>query len=174
MRRGWWRGWILLALAVAALLVRCDDGSGPGGGEAGGERLGGRVVEVVDGDTIRVDLGGGEVESVRYIGIDTPESNPDQPLECFGHEAEDANEALVADREVALELGAEPRDDYGRLLAYVRVGSARGILVNAELVRRGFARTLTIAPNDRLAPLLRRLETVAARAGRGLWAACGK
>jgi micrococcal nuclease len=173
-RQGWWRGWILLALAAAALLVRCEGGSEPGGGGTEGESLRARVVEVVDGDTIRVELDRGGVESVRYIGIDTPESNPDQPLECFGHEAEDANASLVAGRELDLELGAEPRDDYGRLLAYVRVGSPRGILVNAELVRRGFARTLTIAPNDRLAPLLRGLETAAARAGRGLWGACGR
>ena len=167
---------MLIALVAAALLVRCDDGSDPArdDGPARGERLEGRVVEVVDGDTIRVDLDDGAVESVRYIGIDTPESNPDQPLECFGHEAEDANASLVAGREVALELGAEPRDEYGRMLAYVRVGSPREVLVNAELVRRGFARTLTIAPNDRLAPLLRELETAAARAGRGLWGACIK
>jgi len=174
-RHGWWRGWVLLALAAAALLVRCDDGSETDRGAGSeGKRLGARVVEIVDGDTVRVELDGGGVESVRYIGIDTPESNPDQPLECFGHEAEDANASLVAGREVDLELGAEPRDEYGRLLAYVRVGAPREVLVNAELVRRGFARTLTIAPNDRLAPLLRRLETAAARAGRGLWAACGK
>lgn len=177
-RRGWWKGWVLLALVAAALLVRCDDGSEPGGDGTEGERLHARVVEVVDGDTIRAELDGGAVESVRYIGIDTPESNPDQPLECFGQEAERANAALVDGRAVELELGAEPRDDYGRLLAYVSVpgsgGSGRSTLVNAELVRRGFARTLTIAPNDRLAPLLRRLETAAARAGRGLWAACGR
>ena len=45
--------------------------------------------------------------------------------------------------------------------------------VNAELVRRGLARTLTIPPNDRFAPLFERLELAAARAGRGLWGACG-
>ena len=165
---------MLLALAAAALLVRCDDGSETDRGAGSGGRLGARVVEIVDGDTVRVELDGGGVESVRYIGIDTPESNPDQPLECFGHEAEAANASFVAEREVEIEVGAEPRDEYGRLLAYVRVGAPREVLVNAELVRRGFARTLTIAPNDRLAPLLRRLETAAARAGRGLWAACGK
>jgi micrococcal nuclease len=166
---------VLLALAAVALLVRCDQG--PPGEESGavpGERLRGRVVEIVDGDTVRVEFAEGGTESVRYIGIDTPESNPDQPLECFGHEAERANAGLVAGRDLDLELGDEPRDDYGRLLAYVRIGSPRGLLVNAELVRLGFARTLTIAPNDRLAPLLRRLESAAARAGSGLWGACAE
>jgi len=40
------------------------------------------------------------------------------------------------------------------------------------LVGRGLARTLTIPPNDRFAPLFRRLELHAARGGRGLWNAC--
>ncbi|HZA88826.1 MAG TPA: thermonuclease family protein, partial [Solirubrobacterales bacterium] len=63
----------------------------------------------------------------------------------------------------------ELRDRYGRLLAYVYVGSR---LVNAELVRRGYARTLTIAPNDSRAGLLARLEREAGQAGRGLWGDC--
>ena len=54
-----------------------------------------------------------------------------------------------------LVFGVERRDVYGRLLAYVYLG---GRFVNAMLVRRGLARTLTIPPNDRFAPLFRRLE----------------
>ena len=144
-----------------------------------GEMVTARVVEVVDGDTVVVELAGGDRESVRYIGIDTPESNPDVPYECFGHESERANADLVGGREVTLEIGREPRDDYGRLLAFVRVAARGGpggerqeLLVNAELIRLGYARTLTIAPNDVLAPLFERLEAEAGRAGRGLWGAC--
>jgi micrococcal nuclease len=70
---------------------------------------------------------------------------------------------------VKLVFGVERRDVYGRLLAYVYLGKR---FVNAELVRRGLARTLTIPPNDRYAGLFDRLETGAARAGRGLWGAC--
>jgi micrococcal nuclease len=70
---------------------------------------------------------------------------------------------------VRLVFGVERHDVYGRLLAYVHVGRR---FVNAALVRRGFARSLTIPPNDRYAPLFRRLELRAARAGRGLWGAC--
>ena len=68
-----------------------------------------------------------------------------------------------------LVFGVERRDVYGRLLAYVHLGRR---FVNASLVRRGLARSLTIPPNDRFAPLFRRLELGAARAGRGLWGAC--
>jgi len=48
-----------------------------------------------------------------------------------------------------------------------------GLLVNAELVRQGWARTLEIAPNDSLASFFEELEAAAGRAGRGLWGRCG-
>lgn len=128
------------------------------------------MLEVTDGDTIVVRLAGGEVERVRYIGVDTPESTPDQPLECFGHEAAEANRRLVEGRAVVLSPGVERRDDYGRLLAWVRAGR---IEVNAFLLARGYARTLTIAPNDARAPRYARIEARAGRFGHGLWGACG-
>ena len=128
------------------------------------------VVDVVDGDTIEVLLGGVE-EDVRYIGVDTPESvAPGEPVECFGKRASDFNADLVAGERVRLVFDAERRDVYGRLLAYVDVGER---FVTAELVRRGYARTLTIAPNDSFASLFDRLEQAAGNAGRGLWGACG-
>ena len=68
-----------------------------------------------------------------------------------------------------LVFGVERRDIYGRLLAYVYLGRH---FVNAMLARRGLARSLTIPPNNRFAPLFRGLELRAARAGRGLWGAC--
>jgi micrococcal nuclease len=163
---------VLLALGCVSLLAPCGRPTPEGieGESAGASKAAARVVEVTDGDTVAVELPGGEVESVRYIGIDTPESTPDQPLECFGHEAAEANAELVGGRAVVLEFGPERRDDYGRLLAYVH--GPGGMLVNAELVERGYARTLTIAPNDARAPLFARLERSAARSGRGLWGAC--
>ena len=128
------------------------------------------VLRAVDGDTIEVRLPDGEEEDVRYIGVDTPETvKPDTPVQCFGPQASDFNHRLVEHRRVRLVFGVERRDVYGRLLAYVYLD---GRFVNAELVRRGLARTLTIPPNDRFAGRLKRLEIAAARAGRGLWGAC--
>jgi micrococcal nuclease len=128
------------------------------------------VLRAVDGDTIEVRLPDGEEEDVRYIGVDTPETvKPDTPVQCFGPQASDFNHRLVEHRRVRLVFGVERRDVYGRLLAYVYLD---GRFVNAELVRRGLARTLTIPPNDRFAGSLKRLEIAAARAGRGLWGAC--
>jgi micrococcal nuclease len=128
-------------------------------------------VEVTDGDTIVVRLRGGDIERVRYIGVDTPESTPDQPLECFGHEATERNRDLVTGQPLRLELGPERRDDYGRLLAYVRT---RDAFVNARLLEGGYARTLAIAPNDKRAPSFARIEARAGRRGLGLWGSCAK
>lgn len=127
------------------------------------------VVRAVDGDTIEVQVEGRR-EDVRYIGVDTPETvKPGMPVQCFGPRAHRFDAALVTHRRVRLEFGVERRDVYGRLLAYVHLGRR---FVNAELVRRGLARTLTIPPNDRFAGRFKRLEMAAARAGRGLWSAC--
>lgn len=127
------------------------------------------VSRVVDGDTVEVQLDGRE-EDVRYIGVDTPETvKPDTPVQCFGPQASAFNHGLVEHRRVRLVFGEERRDVYGRLLAYVYLGER---FVNAELVRRGLARTLFIPPNLRFADRFKRLEIAAARAGRGLWGAC--
>jgi micrococcal nuclease len=128
-----------------------------------------RVLRAVDGDTIEVRLDG-TMEDVRYIGIDTPETvKPGTPVQCFGPRAHRFNSRLVEGRRVRLVFGEERRDAYGRLLAYVYLGRR---FVNAELARRGLARTLTIPPNDRFARRFEALQTAAARAGRGLWGAC--
>ncbi|MFM8519795.1 MAG: thermonuclease family protein [Solirubrobacterales bacterium] len=127
------------------------------------------VERVVDGDTIYVLLDGESV-SVRYIGIDTPESGwPEPDPECFSREATDLNRRLVGRREVRLVVGQEPYDPYDRLLAYVYSG---GQMVNAELLRSGAAETLTIPPNDRFAGRFSELEGQARADGRGLWGAC--
>lgn len=148
------------------------DPQGGGGGGEGGAGTPGTTVPVtraVDGDTIEVLIGASE-EDVRYIGVDTPESvAPGEPVECFGPQASDFNADLVEGHQVRLVFDAERRDTYGRLLAYVYLGDT---FVNAELVRRGFARTLTIPPNDSFAGVFARLEQNAAAAGRGLWGRC--
>jgi micrococcal nuclease len=157
----------VLLLVVTALIVRPWEGDGSGGGPRAAWAY---VVRAIDGDTIEARIDG-ELEDVRYIGVDTPETvKPGTPVQCFGHRASAFNHRLVDGRRVRLVFGVERRDAYGRLLAYTYVGGRR--LVSAMLVRRGLARSLTIAPNDRLAPLFRRLEMRAARAGRGLWGAC--
>ena len=158
---------VLLAL-VAAVLLRPWEWQAPWQPAPAGTAWA-YVTRAVDGDTIEVRLGG-ETEDVRYIGVDTPETvKPGTPVQCFGPQAHRFNARLVEHRRVRLVFGVERRDVYGRLLAYVHLGDR---LVNAELVRRGLARTLTIAPNDRFAGRFERLQQAAARDGRGLWGDC--
>jgi micrococcal nuclease len=162
----------LLALAPLAVLGDCEapDPAGGPAPQAGPGEVTALVTRVVDGDTIEVRLADDTVEDVRYIGVDTPETvDPGEPVQCFGHRASVVNERLVGGRTVRLRFDAERRDVYGRLLAYVYVGRR---FVNAILLRRGLARTLTIAPNDSLAPLFARLEAAAGRSAQGLWRAC--
>ena len=164
------RSLLLLAVSLVALGLAWSSRSG-GSDEAPGATLTGRVVRVVDGDTIRVALAG-RVERVRYVGIDTPESvKPGTPVECYAHRAASENARLVARRRVRLVLDVEPRDRFGRLLAYV-YRSDDGRFVNAALVRGGFARTLTIPPNVRFAARFRALAAQARQEHRGLWSAC--
>ena len=129
------------------------------------------MTRVVDGDTIHVAVDGRD-ETIRYIGVDTPESvKPGTPVECFAKRASKFNARLVDGERVRLVLDAEHRDRYGRLLAYV-YRARDGLFVNAALIRRGYAQPLTIPPNVAHAGELHRLAASARRAGRGLWSAC--
>jgi micrococcal nuclease len=176
-RRRGWLGSLLLVL-VLGLLLLSDHGDRSGGPDrspaspvSGGEAssLRAYVSRVIDGDTIEVRIGGGR-DDVRYIGVDTPETvKPGTPVQCFGPRAHRFNARLVARRRLRLVFGEERRDAYGRLLAYAYLGRR---FVNAELVRRGLARTLAIPPNIRFAGRLEMLQNAAARAGRGLWGTC--
>lgn len=163
--RGGAIGSVALLVAVAFVVLRPWEGSDDEGPVA----VTAVVTRVVDGDTVEARIGG-EVEDVRLIGVDTPETvKPGEPVQCFGPQASRFAHGLLEGQHVRLVFGAERRDPYDRLLAYAYLD---GLFVNATLVRRGLARTLTIPPNDRFAPRLRRLELAAAQAGRGLWGAC--
>lgn len=154
-------------VAVAVLLPR-DGESGGHGGEGAAT-----VVRVVDGDTVVVDVGGTE-ESVRLIGIDTPESVArDRPNECFGAEASARLESLLpVGTAVRLTRDVEPRDMYDRLLAYVQRRSD-GLFVNAAQVADGYAEAKDYPPNTAYRDDFEAAERAARSAELGLWSACG-
>ncbi|HET8592856.1 MAG TPA: thermonuclease family protein [Solirubrobacterales bacterium] len=178
MRRGVrHRSPLIAAVVLILALSRCGNDEGDRGPAQIQDPVTARVTDVVDGDTIEVELPDDGEEDVRYIGIDTPETvKPGEPVECGGPRARDANERLVAGRIVTLRFDAERRDRYDRLLAYVYLPATepggRPLFVNAELLRRGLARTLTIPPNDSFAEHFARLAARAGARGRGLWADC--
>jgi micrococcal nuclease len=99
-----------------------------------------RVVKVIDGDTIKVDIGG-KIETVRLIGIDTPEiANPHSSREdYFGPEAAQYAKQLLENQLVYLipDPMESNRDKYDRLLRYVFLED--GTLINAKLVAEGYA-----------------------------------
>ena len=124
------------------------------------------VTRVVDGDTIEVMMGG-TTYKVRYIGVDTPETvDPRRPVGCYGREASERNRQLVQGKTVGLEKDISETDDFGRLLRYVWVD---GEMVNASLVREGYAIASTYPPDVKHQELFLGLQQEARDAGRGLW-----
>ena len=89
----------------------------------------------------------------------------DRP-EHYGLEATAFNRRLVEGRKVNLERDVSNQDRFGRLLRFVY---ADGILVNAELVREGYARAKVYPPDTRYAQCFAALEQEAREAGKGLW-----
>lgn len=129
-----------------------------------------KVVEVTDGDTIRVRFDGA-VHPVRYIGIDTPETGgPFVSVEPFGREAAGANRRLVDDERVLLEIDVSERDQYDRLLRHVWVSEGgRWLLVSAELLQRGLASVTTYPPDVKYVDLFLDAQQEAQDAGLGIW-----
>ena len=131
------------------------------------------VSRVFDGETIRVLLHTGTVETVRYLGVDAPAPTPS---ECFGPEATLYNRDLVINRTVWLELDAQERDEQGNLLAYVYLDPQGLAMVNAILIAQGLARAQVTFEDSgqslRYGALFAELEAEAQRARRGLWGAC--
>lgn len=160
---------VVLAVLGGTRLLEGDEGKSPDRSL----RLAssGRVVRVIDGDTVRVRLGN-QTRTVRYIGVDTPESvKPGEPVQCFAKSASEFNRRLMSGRRVRLRFGPERFDRYGRLLAYIHI-KGRERSVNAVIVARGYGRVLTIAPNTEHTGAYTRLEQRARRRGLGLWSAC--
>jgi micrococcal nuclease len=122
------------------------------------------VTHISDGDTIT--LGG--VGKVRLIGIDTPEVFGH--TECFGRAASAfTKRVLLVGTRVRYRLGVEPRDRYGRALAYVWLDDGR--MFNTLLAERGYATPMTIPPNVDYAAGFVAAARRAREAGRGLWSA---
>jgi micrococcal nuclease len=179
---------LVLVLLLVVLLAGCDGYLEGGGGRAGkapaelatsdAERaawpdppkdaLTAKVQRVVDGDTFIATVRS-QRERVRVIGVDTPESvDPNRPDEPFGEEASTFAKHYLDGETVQLAGDAEPRDRYGRMLAYVWLRD--GTFWNALLAAEGYAQQLTIPPNVTYASLFRRLVGEARRNDRGLWA----
>jgi micrococcal nuclease len=162
------RRFVLGLLVQGLLLLGACTTHAPSGASWGNAT----VVKVTDGDTISVMVNGTK-EKVRLIGIDTPETKkPDTPVQCFGPEASAYTTSLLpSGTEVRLERDVEPRDKYGRLLAYVYLASDH-TFVNLQIIREGYARLLTIPPNVAHSQEFVTAARAAEAGDIGLWAGC--
>ena len=125
-----------------------------------------RVIRVVDGDTVEVNIQGTK-EKVRLIGVDTPETvHPTIGEEPYGREASDFTKEKLTDQTVELEFDVEERDRYGRLLAYVWLD---GEMFNEVLLSDGYAQIATYPPNVRYVERFQTAQQEAREAERGLW-----
>ena len=131
----------------------------------------GKVLSVIDGDTIDVRIGSQTV-SVRLLGINTPEVvGPYRTAQCFGNEASANAKRLLAGAIVYLQddLQQDDKDQYGRWLRYVWLSDGR--LFNLEAIAQGFALEYTYY-RDRpysLNRVFREAQQLAQEQGRGLW-----
>lgn len=158
VRDGWLVGRGLVAACFAVLastgLSACADSTereGPGA----------RVTRVVDGDTVEVDRLG----RVRLIGVDAPEAD-----RCHESSATRFTRDRLEGEVVRYELGVEREDRYGRTLAYL---TREGDMHNRALLSEGYARVLTIPPNDKYAATFEEAERKAKDTRSGLWGECG-
>lgn len=165
--------WLLVSTVLAACVARPAADAGTGRGDSPclqqapkppAEAFETRVRRVVDGDTFVA----ADRTRVRLLGINAPESaDPRRPVERYGKEASAFARRLLQGKRVRIQPGRNPRDEYGRTLAWVWLEDGR--FVNGELVRLGYAQVYTHADNPDFAAYLLQCQREARAAGRGLW-----
>lgn len=143
--------------------------------EENGDLHSATLIKCIDGDTLKVKMDGSEI-TVRLIGIDTPESiNPDESKNNeYGRMASDYTKTLLDNTEtVYLEYDVESTDKYGRTLAYVWLADntedIENYMLNAILVKNGYADNMVIIPNVKYADTFEKLKKSAVANKAGLW-----
>jgi endonuclease YncB( thermonuclease family) len=130
------------------------------------------VKEIIDGDTLKVEGKWGG-ETVRLIGIDTPEMNYDNNApECWAPEALAALEELLLDKWAWLAFDTECEDHFDRTLAYVHRGTEITDFIQRSLLRDGHAEAFKVNPNNNFHPLFEADESYADGKDLGMWGNC--
>ncbi len=129
-----------------------------------------RVVSVVDGDTIKVNING-TTETIRIIGINTPETvDPRKPVECFGKEASNKAKELLTGKTVTLEIDPSQgeRDKYNRSLRYVFLSD--GTDYGKYMISSGYAYEYTYNTPYKYQSGYKAAQVQAQSSKTGLWA----
>ncbi len=125
------------------------------------------VERIVDGDTIRIDPAIDDIDEVRLIGVDTPETkDPDCDVQPYGPEALTFTRDQLQGEEVDLEFDEDRVDRYDRLLAYVYLDDD---MFNETLLEEGYAQVYTVSPNDRYEDRFEEAQEAAQEAEIGIW-----
>lgn len=126
------------------------------------------LVKTIDGDTIKIKYEGKE-QNVRYLLIDTPETNHAQlGKQPFGQQAKERNTELMNSGKLEIEFDIGERvDKYGRLLAYIYID---GVSIQEKLLEEGLARVgYVYPPNTRHLDAFEKAQEKAKKAGIGIW-----
>lgn len=129
------------------------------------------MVSVTDGDTLKINLNG-KTETIRLIGIDTPETqDPRKPVQCFGKEASNKAKEMLNGQKVRIESDPTQgdKDKYGRLLRYVYLQD--GTFFNKYMIEEGYAHEYTYNLPYKYQSEFKKAETQAREQNKGLWAA---
>ena len=151
----WWQGWI--RPLNPQTFLHTEPGSY-------------HVTHFVDGDTVQVTMNG-TLETIRFIGMDTPETHkPNTPVQCYGPAAAAYTQARIGSQRIRLVSDSltTNRDRYNRLLRYVMLED--GTNLNLELVQKGYAFAYAF-PFSKLNDFDAAMQQ-AKKAGVGLWGAC--
>lgn len=127
------------------------------------------VTDVVDGDTLKISMNG-SVETLRLIGIDTPETvDPRKPVQCFGKEASNKAKELLIGKKVRIEKDSSQgeRDKYDRLLAYIY--REDGLFFNKQMIEQGYAHEYTYDSAYKYQAEFKAAQKAAQTAQAGLW-----
>ncbi len=127
------------------------------------------VTSVVDGDTVKVNING-TVETLRLIGMDTPETvDPRKPVQCFGKEASNKAKELLVGTKVRLEKDSTQGelDKYGRTLAYIY--REDGLFYNKYMIEQGYAHEYTYNTSYKYQAEFKAAQKTAQENQRGLW-----
>jgi len=126
-----------------------------------------KVIGIDDGDTIVLENG----ETIRYLGIDTPETHhPTIGEECGGKEATELNKKLVLNKKIRLIKDKSDKDPYGRLLRYVFTED--GYFANYELLKQGWAQILEMSSDNLFKHTFLDAQNNALKNKLGIWGKC--
>ncbi|HGH5471486.1 TPA: thermonuclease family protein [Staphylococcus pseudintermedius] len=160
-------GVLILAIAIVVLIFQYINGDGPfkkSSTDVRGESY--LVKRVIDGDAIIIDKDGQD-ERVRLIGVDTPETvKPNTPVQPYGKAASNFTKKHLTNQRVRLEYDREPKDKYGRTLAYVWLGDE---MFNVKLAKEGLARAKFYPPNDKYRILIEQAQKEAQKKQLNIW-----